>query len=159
MNMKLYQIDQAIENFLINNVDEETGEILNFEELEALQIAREDKLEAIACAYKNLIAEAEAIKSEKENLSLRQKRTEREAENCKKYLEYALQGEKLKTAKVSVSYRKSEVVILQNGIKLSNEYLTYKLPEPNKTAIKNALKTGLIIDGCSLEQKLNIQIK
>lgn len=157
--MKLYEIDNEIEQFLLNNIDEETGEILNFEKLELLQIAREDKLEGIACAYKNLIAEAEAIKSEKEKLNSRQKRTEREAENCKKYLEYALQGEVLKTPKVAVSYRKSEVVVIEENVVLPNELLAFKPAEPNKTAIKEVLKAGQKIDGCSLEIKNNIQIK
>lgn len=157
--MKLYEIDERIQNFFLNNIDEETGEILNYEELETLQMEREKKIEDIALAYKNYLADAKALKEEKEKLAQRQKQVEKTAENCKKYLEYALQGEMLKTPKVSITYRKSEVVVIENGANLADNYLTFKEPEPNKTAIKNALKSGEVIQGCSIEARRNIQIK
>ena len=159
MNMKLFEIDEAIENFIANNIDPETGEINNLEELEQLSALREDKLEAIALSYKNYVAELTALKTEKKNFDARIKRTEKAAESCKNYLAYALNGEKLKTSKVTVSYRTSTQVVIAPGIKLPDEYLTFKDPEPNKTLLKEVLNEGATIDGCSLETKSNIQIK
>ena len=159
MNMKLFEIDEAIENFIVNNIDPETGEINNLEELEQLNALREDKLEAIALAYKNYSAEVTALKAEKKVFDDRIKKAEKSAESCKNYLAYALNGEKLKTTKVSVSYRTSTQVIVAPGTKLPHELLTFKEPEPNKTLLKELLKEGATIDGCSLETKSNIQIK
>ncbi len=157
--MKLYEIDERIQNFFLNNIDEETGEVLNYEELENLKMQREEKIENIALAYKNYLSDVKALKEEKEKLAKRQKQAEKSAESCKKYLEYALQGELLQTSKVAISYRKSEVVVIEDGAELADDYLIFKSPEPNKTAIKNALKNGELIQGCSVEEKNNIQIK
>ena len=40
-----------------------------------------------------------------------------------------------------------------------DQYLTYKRPEPNKVAIKEALQKGLNVTGCELVESQNIQIK
>lgn len=68
-------------------------------------------------------------------------------------------GEKIKTSKVAISWRKSENVQITAGAFLPDEYLTYKEPEPNKAAIKKALKAGTSIDGATLVTTNNIQIK
>ena len=44
-------------------------------------------------------------------------------------------------------------------IDLPEEYIRYKEPEPDKTALKDALKRGEIIDGVSLVEKQSIQIR
>lgn len=67
--MKLYDIDKSISEC----VDAETGEVIDFEKLEALQMEREAKIDNIACWYKSLLSDAEGIKKEKEALAQRQK--------------------------------------------------------------------------------------
>ena len=42
---------------------------------------------------------------------------------------------------------------------LPDEYLRYKEPEPNKTAIKEAIKSGKEVAGAHLEDTLSLQIK
>ena len=56
----LYEINQAI----MDCMDMETGEILDVQQLDALQMQLEDKLEGIGCWIKNLEAEAAAYKAE-----------------------------------------------------------------------------------------------
>lgn len=106
--MKLYEIDQAIQAILDGaEVDAETGELLlNTEELEALQMAREEKLEGVALAIKNLSAEAAAIREEEKKLAERRKVTENKVERLKAWLAYVLDGGKLETARVRVSCTK-----------------------------------------------------
>ena len=58
--MTLYEIDNAI----LGCVDDETGEVIDFDKLDKLTMQREQKLEGAALAVKNLTAEAEAIKAE-----------------------------------------------------------------------------------------------
>lgn len=158
--MKLYEIDNAI----LDCIDMETGEVIDIEKLNELQLERDTKIENVACWIKDLKAEAEAIKAEKQALAERQKVAENKAESLKKWLAYALNGEKFKTAKCAVSFRKSESVeVTDAGIKSlmkeHDELLTYKAPEPNKTAIKQALKDGLNVDGVQLVQKTSTIIK
>ncbi len=77
--MTLYEIDKAITDL----ADPETGEITDFEALDNLQMARDQKIENIACYYKNLVSDAEAIKAEKEALAERQKVAENKAARLK----------------------------------------------------------------------------
>ena len=159
--MTLYEIDNAI----LECIDFETGEIIDTEKLESLQIEREAKIENVALWIKDLKAEAEAIKAEKLALAERQKVAENKAESLKKWLAYALDGEKFKTAKCSVSFRNTESVEvtpegLENLMRGGNdELLTYKQPEPNKTAIKQAIKDGLNVAGVQLVQNVSTIIK
>ena len=159
--MTLYEIDQAI----MECVDLETGEIIDTEQLDKLQMEREEKLENVACWIKELKAEAEAIKAEKQILANRQKVAENKAESLKKYLAYALDGKKFSTAKCAVSFRTTESVeVTTEGIENLMRYgkddlLTYKTPEPNKTAIKQAIKDGLSVAGVQLVQNISTIIK
>ena len=112
----------------------------------------------------DLKAEAEALKNEKQALAERQKVAENKAESLKKWLAYALQGEEFKTPKCAISFRKSEAVEvtdegLNNLMKEHDELLTYKAPEPNTTAIKQALKDGLNVAGVQLVQNTSTIIK
>ena len=158
--MKLYEIDEAI----LNCIDTETGEIIDADQLDKLQMERDAKLENVACWIKDLKAEAEALKAEKQALSERQRVAENKAESLKKYLAYALDGKKFSTAKCAVSFRSTESVEvtdegLNNLMKEHDELLTYKAPEPNKTAIKQALKDGLSVEGVQLVQNVSTIIK
>ena len=158
--MTIYEIDQAI----MGCVDLETGEIIDTEQLDKLQMERDTKLENVACWIKDLKAEAEAIKTEKQILANRQKVAENKAESLKKYLAYALDGKKFSTAKCAVSFRNTESVeITPEGLealmKEHDELLTYKAPEPNKTAIKQAIKDGLNVEGVQLVQNISTIIK
>lgn len=151
----LYEIDAQI----MACVDWDTGEIIDVERLEALQMEFDNKVEGIALWIKNLVAEAKMVKEEKDNLAARQKACENKAESLKKYLASALGGEKFKTSKVSISYRKSKSVEVEDIKLLDDDYLKFKEPEADKTKIKKALEDGISLEGVSLVEKNNIQIK
>lgn len=153
--MTLYEINDQITAC----VDMETGEILDQEALQALELAFDEKVEGIALWIKNLLAEAKAIKEEKDNLAARQKACENKAESLKNYLAFVLCGEKFKTPKVSISFRKSESVQVDDMTKLDNDYLKYATPTVDKTKVKQALKAGIELQGVQLVTNQNIQIK
>lgn len=158
--MTIYEIDEKI----LNCIDLETGEIIDIDKLNELQLEKDAKIENVACWIKELKAEAEAIKAEKLVLAERQKVAENKAESLKKWLAFALNGEKFKTAKCSVSFRRSESVeVTEEGLealmKEHDELLTYKAPEPNKKAIKDALKDGLSVEGVRLGCNTSVIIK
>lgn len=151
----LYEIDAQI----MECVDFETGEIIDKEKLEALQLEFDKKVEGIALWVKNLLAEAKMVKEEKDALAARQKSCENKADSLKRYLETALGGEKFKTPRVSISYRKSESVQVDDMDKLDDDYLKYTTPTVDKTRVKQALKQGIKLEGVQLVENNNIQIK
>lgn len=161
--MNIYEIDAAI----MSLVDEESGEILDYEAFAALAMERESKVENMALWFLELKAEVAAIKAEEDRLKARRQQAEKKAERLKEYLSYIQAGEKFKTPRVSIFYRSSESVSIQDEdqfikhmMEIGNEtYLSYKDPDINKTAIKEALKGGAIIEGASIQKNQNIQIK
>lgn len=109
--MKLYEIDNEIQKILDGmQIDEETGEVvMDLEAFTQLQMEREKKLEGIALGVKNLAAEAEAIRKEENKLAERRKVLENQTERLKGFLSFALNGEKLETARVMVTTRPGAV--------------------------------------------------
>lgn len=159
----LYEINQSI----LDCIDMETGEIIDFDKLTELQIERSEKIEKVALWYKNLVSDAESYKREKETFAEREKAAKSKAESLKRWLAYALDGEKVTTDKVAISFRRSEAVEVEdeeafiafaqkNG---RDDLLTYKEPTINKTEIKKAIKAGENIPGAELKEKQNISIK
>lgn len=153
--MKLYEIDEAI----LNCIDLETGEIIDTEQLDKLTMEREAKLENVACWIKELKAEAEALKAEKMAFAKRQQVAENKMESLKKYLAYALDGQAFKTTRASVTFRKSQSVEIADIYKLDENYLRYKEPEADKTAIKEAIKAGQTVAGATLVENTSVIIK
>ena len=153
--MKLYEIDQAI----MDCIDMESGEIINEELLNDLQMERDAKIENVVLWIKELKAEAEALKAEKLAFAERQKVTENKMESLKKWLAYALNGEKFKTVRASVTFRTSDKVEIADIYKLDENYLRYKEPEADKEAIKKAIKAGQEVAGATLVPSTSVIIK
>ena len=157
--MTLYEIDKALADFEFE-IDEDTGEILNAADLDELNLAREQKIENIGLYIKNLEAEKEAVKHEKDNFTDREKKLGKKIEGLKGYLTYALNGKKFSTPRVAVSFRKSESVLIKNENLIPDEYCEFTTTrKPNKKTIKDALKEGKELMGVELLEKQNIQIK
>ena len=151
----LYEINQQI----LDCIDPDTGEIADFEKFDALQVERETKIENIALWIKNLKAEAEALKAEKQAFADRQKACENKAESLKRYLDHALEGQAFKTTKVAVSFRKTKSVEIDNVLDLPAEYLRFSEPTADKTAIKKAIDEGKEITGAHIVEGLSLSIK
>ena len=153
--MNLYEIDNAI----MECVDAETGEIFDIEKFDALSIERDVKLENICLWIKNLKAEAEALKNEKDAFEKRHKSVKNKMESLKNYITNYLEGAKFETARVKVSWRKSESVDYDDIYKIPDEFIKYKEPEVNKTELKKAIKDGMTFEGVRIVEKQNIQIR
>lgn len=157
--MKLYEIEDAI----LNCLDPETGEIIDEALFDELNMKREEKIENILLAVKNLTAEAKAIKEEELNLAKRRKVAENKAESLKNFVAGILDGATFRTPRVAATWRKSEAVVVGSVSDLMknnlDDYLKYKEPEADKTKIKAALKSGVKIPGCYIEERNNLNIK
>lgn len=153
--MKLYEINEQI----MACIDNETGEIIDTDKLNELQIAKDEKIENLALWYKDLIAEANALKEEKEAFAEREKAAKNKAESIMNYLSYVLNGENFKTTKCALSFRKSERTVIDDIYSIPEIYLKYAEPKADLTEIKKAIKNGEEIKGAHLEEAQNIQIK
>lgn len=153
--MNLYEIN----NEIMECVDMETGEVIDAEKMEGLQMAFDEKVENIALWIKNLLSDAEAIKAEKNALAEREKACKNKAESLKAYLASALDGQKFSTPRVAIGWRKSEAVEITDALTIPAEYWRQKDPEVDKAGIKKALKAGEAVAGAKLVTNQNIQIK
>lgn len=151
----LYEINQAI----LGCIDPETGEIVDTR-ISELLMEREQKLENITLWIKNLQADAQAYKAEKEAFDKRQKAAEKKIASLTKYLTDNLNGEAFSTTKCAVSFRRSVSVEVVSTEKVPKKFMLKKIiVEPDKNAIKALLKNGQKVSGCRLVEKLNPQIK
>ena len=160
----LYDIDQEI----LDCVDMETGEILDSAKLDALQMVREEKLEGVALWIKDLNAEAEAVKAEADKLTIRKKSLDNKVAQLKQWLLYALNGEKLKTARCSVYQTHSTrlavadeagLVKFLQTLEEPERFIKVREPELRKDEIKKALKDGYVIPGAELEESESVVIR
>ena len=157
--MKLYEIPAEITDLL----DPETGEITDEAALAKLLERWNNGIEWLALEVKNSLAEAEALKKEKEAFAKRQQTAEGRAKSLKNYIAFLLNGEKFKTDRVQISWRRSEQVQTDAEFMLwakeHSAYLRFKEPEVDKTALKEALKSGIEVPHAVLVENQNIQIK
>lgn len=152
----LYEIDMQI----LSCIDQETGEMIDPERLENLFMERNQKIENVALWIKNLQSDVLAFEAEKKAFEKRKKDAENKIEGLKKWLAMALQGDKFSTGKCAVSFRRSEQVDIPDESLVPKEFMKEKIKyEPDRTAIKNAIKAGQEISGCLLIENLNAQIK
>lgn len=151
----LYEIDAAI----LACIDLETGEIIDDEQLSSLQMEREQKVENIALWYKNLLSDAAQYAAEEAAFKKKKQQAQAQAERLKEYLQNALQGEKYKSARVSISYRSCPRVVVDDVLNLPPRFVRFADPEPNKTEIAAAIKNGEEVNGAHIESSQSIVIK
>ena len=160
----LYEIDQDI----LDCVDMETGEIIDSDALDALQMEREAKLEGVALWEKDLMAEAAAVKEEADKLMARKRALDNKIAALKSWLLIALNGEKLKTPRCNVYQMRSQRVNVEDEEKLieflktleePEKFLRFREPELRRDEIKKALKEDYHIPGASLETTESVVIK
>ena len=160
--MKLYEIAPAL-RFALDDivVDEETGEILNADNLHAVEAEASEKIEATALYLRELDAEAKAAKDEADRMIARVKSMQKRSDYLKSMLLDALHATgKVKTGRVTVSIRTTKAVEIAEGADLPEAYTTVKTTvSPNKIAIKQALLDGVEVPGCHLEARESVSIR
>lgn len=165
---KLHEIPEAIEILSNMMCDPETGEILTEEEtneqLEALSMEFDKKMEYLCKLAINESAEAEMLKKHKLDIEKRQKAAENKVKRLKSYIKNALQNNKFKSADglVSVSYRTTkDKVMIDDLASIPDTFFKIQYTESNlsKTVIKEAIKGGADVPGVHLEDSVSVIIK
>lgn len=140
-------------------IDADTGE---FDEamFEGLKIERDKKIENIALWVLEDEAMAKNIKEQENKLKERREILEQRIEKRKEFLRYIAEGKKLKTDRVTVSYRKSDAVKIVNEEIIPPEFKAVKTSyNICKDEIKKALKAGQAVNGAELESRISTIVK
>lgn len=154
----LYELNQKFNEFEFE-IDEETGEILNAEELDEIELERNEKLENIGLWIKNLESDAEAYKREKDSFAEKERLAKNKVESLKKYLNFVLNGDTFKSDRVNITYRKSTALNVIDEYLIPKKYFVKQAPKLDKKAVKDAIKSGKKVKGAEIVEKENIQIK
>lgn len=152
--MNLYEIDAAV----MACIDGETGEIVDEQKLNDLEMERGRKIENTALWIKNLRAEVKALKDEEAAFKARRQTAENKLDSLERYLSGYLDGQKFKSDKVSIFHRSIESVNVTDIDKVPQE-LTRVTVEARKDDIKKLLKDGRVVPGAELVTKTSMVIR
>jgi hypothetical protein len=147
-----------IKKDILDCIDIETGEIIDAEKLQQLQMDKHEKLRNIAFVAINASADIAAYKEQEKRFKAKRTAAEKTLAWAKETLARELDGQKMKEAEFTVSYRPSEAIEIDEGADIPPEFVNMN-PVIDKMSLKAALKEGAVISGCRLVQKQNIQIK
>lgn len=152
---------QQIVNELIDNGGEITPEL----EL-ALQITKDNfhsKSENYVYITKQFDGEINVIDNEIKRLQQAKKVRENTIVRLKSTIEHAMntfEVDKIETPLIKISFRKSESVEVEDVNNLPALYKVVKVSETaDKLKIKDAIKSGILIEGCTIKTNRNLNIK
>lgn len=170
--LKLYEISAAYNDF-ISLVD--SGEIDDpqaiTDTLDCIQQDFDAKVDNIACLFKSLNAEADAIEAEAKRQLERAKAKRSVCERLKAYVSANMKSigqEKFENDRNRISFTKSKSLeitdedALFNALSAAGRLDLVKVEQVrkfDKTAIKKTISGGVTFDGATVNTNSNIQIK
>lgn len=164
--MRLYEIANNYRRVLDMVKEGEIPEEAIVDTIEMIEGELNEKMDAIICVYKELIAEEAAIKVEAAALKYRAEDKAKAASRLLEYVQNQMQKmdvKKIETSKNEISIKKKppKVVIgdAERLYALRPDLFVVKTPEPSKTAISALLKMGEEVPECWLEQTYRVAVK
>ena len=161
--MRIYEIPLLYRNVLDSmEIDEETGEILNTEVIRNFEMDAAEKIENTGLYVREQDHEVKALKEEAARMLSRAKAIETRCARLKALMLEALKpfNGKIKGTRLTVFERRTPVVLIKDGIELPPAFTTIKTTiTPNKILIKNALKDGTEIPGCTLGESISVMMR
>ena len=163
--LKIYEISDALINALDNvRVDEETGEIVGTEELQAVQLSAEAKIVSTGKYLAMRRVTLEGMKQAAKNIQSRIKAEERRQawleEQTIKGMQ-ALDSKLIEAPDVALQVRQNpESVDIFDEAQIPADFIKTKTVDSiDKTAIKTALKQGADVPGARLTRSVKLVIK
>lgn len=171
--MKLYEIDLALENLLLQiEPDPETGEIpMNYDEIceqiNALSIERTRILEYLAKLVLNTRSDITSLKAEEKRLHDRRSSLEKKEERLMEILDRECGGQKTDCGVATVSYRKTTKVDITDNVSAlhwledngHDDFIRYSDPEISKSDVKRLLTNGTEIPGITLKNDYSCSLR
>ena len=157
--MKLISLDES------DIVDSETGEILIdvFEELDKLDMQRNEKIVNIGRFIDSLNRESELLKEKAKQLTERAKSKDSKIERLKAYVQESMikfGTKKIENETVTVRLNSAKVVQVNDETLIPKEYMVEKVEiKPDKRRILADLKSGKQIAGVELGESNSITVR
>ena len=164
MKQSIYQIQNEFQ-LLINQVIENEGEITPY--LETALAINKEQLEQKGINYAFIIKEIRDRKLARKNYLDKLKKDndiddkiENELINRLSLAMQLFEVEKIETPLIKLSFRNSESVEITNESQLDACFIVTKtVSSPDKKAIKDAIKSGVFVEGATISYNKNLQIK
>jgi hypothetical protein len=164
MNQSIYKIQNEFQ-LIIAEVINNDGEITP--ELETALTINKEQLQSKAIDYcyviKSLESDCEQIDNEIARLNKLKKVRANLTERLKNTVSSAMQlyeVEKIETPLIKLSFRNSESVEITNESQLDACFIVTKtVSTPDKKAIKDAIKNGVLVCGATISYNKNLQIR
>ena len=162
--MNIYQIQNEFQLIIAEVINNE-GEITP--ELETALTINKEQLQSKAIDYsyviKQLDSDCEQIDAELKRLQQIKKVRTNLAERLKNTISDAMnlyEVEKIETPLIKLSFRNSESVEITNESQLDACFIVTKtVSTPDKKAIKDAIKSGVLVCGATISYNKNLQIR
>lgn len=160
MNMKLYEIDDRIKKIIETGsfVDENTGELLDNNDLDQLEIDFAKKVDNILCIIKEKNCLLTSLEEQKKNFEQRIKSEKSQIESLKSYLLHHTNGKEFSSARAELKWTTSEQISITIEKNVPSKFIK-TTKTINKAELKKAVKAGLTIEGVEIVKKENAQIK
>ena len=162
--MNIFKIQSEYQQ-IVNELIDNGGEITPDLEL-AMQITKDNfhsKSESYGYCIREINYNKEIIEKEIERLQKLNKSCNKTIDRLKDNIEMAMntfEVDKIETPLIKISFRKSESVEVEDVNNLPTLYKVVKVSETaDKLKIKDAIKSGILIEGCSIKTNRNLNIK
>jgi hypothetical protein len=162
--MRLYEISDAfakLDSFL-PGLESEADAVAYSDLWAELEVCFSDKVHGLCCVIRNTEGDAMAIDAEIKRLTAKKKALDNKVKNLNNYLEWNVKSAgvpEIKTSIFTVKLAKTpEAVKILDESALPADLLRVKT-EPDKTAIKAAIKEGRNVPGACLEAGERLVIK
>lgn len=159
--MKLYEIDSAIQA-IYDQIEQNDGVLPDELEsaLDGLKMERTTKIDNILKLLKNIDGDITKFEVEISCMGKKLKALENRKQSVRNYLAYAIgEGNTFKGVS-SVSWKESSSVQVPDVQHIPLQYIREKVvKEPDKVSIREALESGVKIEGCSIVTKKSIVVR
>lgn len=161
----LLELEGETENGEKQFVDGETGELLTANQVDALEIARDEKIRGCMLFIKEMEDMEARAKAEKKRMDGVIKYAQGKQEWCKQYLLNCLEGKSYQDSEtmLKVQFRNVTTVELDEGVSvesLAPEYQRTKYSvEADKKKLLADLKAGIVVEGAHLATHKSTSVK
>lgn len=162
--MKLYEIREQYERAFneLSSIDGLTQEMIN-DSLVHIAEKFEEKAVNVAAYIKNLEAQAKCMKEYEDNMSLRRKQKEVQAERLREYLRFNMQMRgvnKINSTELDITIKKTLPKLIIEEEKIPKEWYREEVVcKLDKEAIRDAIQKGYLLEGAQLIENHALTIK